>query len=77
MTDIIRHTITSTDAWIGTEMQKTDDWVWHLTEDDLSEIGDALAYVKKIGADIPFTADAFPLGSFKKKLNHKKLNLKP
>ena len=69
MTDIIRHTITSTDAWIGTEMQKTDDWVWHLTEDDLSEIGDALAHVKKIGADIPFTADAFPLDSFKKKLN--------
>ena len=60
MTEIIRDQITSADAWIGNEMQKTDDWVWQLTEDDLGEITDALAYSKRVGSKIPFTVDAFP-----------------
>ena len=38
MTEIIQNQITSADAWIGSEMQRTDDWVWNLTEEDLSEI---------------------------------------
>ena len=69
MTEIIQHVITSTDAWIGIEMQKTDDWVWQLTEDDIGEIHDALAHAKQTGAAIPFAANAFPLGSFGEKLD--------
>ena len=38
MTEIIQTQITSADTWIGSEMQQTDDWVWNLTEEDLSEI---------------------------------------
>ena len=44
MTEIIQNQITSADAWIGSEMQRTDDWVWNLTEEDLSEITGALAH---------------------------------
>ena len=69
MTEIIQNQITSADAWIGSEMQRTDDWVWNLTEEDLSEITEALSHTKRAGSEIPFTADAFPLGSFRKKLD--------
>ena len=49
MTEIIQHQITSADAWIGSEMQRTDDWVWNLTEEDLSEITEYMADRKHPG----------------------------
>ena len=68
MTDIIREPIKAKEAWIGSEMQNTDGWVWQLTDDDIAEIGEALSRVKRSGGMVPFKSKDFPLPNFRKKL---------
>ena len=69
MVEIIRETITTPDAWVGPEIQGDGRWLHELTDGEVDEIDAALAAVKASGADIPFSADAFPLPTFRARLN--------
>jgi hypothetical protein len=69
MTEIIRETITTPDAWVGPQIQSDDRWLYQLNEDEIAEIDSALQTVKKAGLEIPFSADAFPIPNFKARLD--------
>lgn len=69
MVEILREKIVSDEAWVGSEMQQTDTWIWHLTDEEKAEIDGALVNVKNAGAAIPFGADVFPLPAFKPRLS--------
>ncbi len=56
-----RKIITGPGAWIGPEIQHDDSWIYRVDAAAAEEITAALAHVKRLGAKIPFTADAFPL----------------
>lgn len=61
--------ITDPGAWIGPEIQHDDTWIYRVDPAAVKEIEAALAHVKRLGAKIPFTADAFPLPRFSAKLH--------
>ena len=42
MTEIIRETITTPDAWAGPQIQSDDRWLYHLSEDEIAELDSAL-----------------------------------
>ena len=69
MTEIIRETITTPDAWVGPQIQSDDRWLYHLSEDEIAELDSALQTVKEAGLEIPFSADAFPIPNFKARLD--------
>ncbi|MBT5570988.1 MAG: TauD/TfdA family dioxygenase, partial [Alphaproteobacteria bacterium] len=69
MTEIIRETITTPDAWAGPQIQSDDRWLYHLSEDEIAELDSALQTVKAAGLEIPFSADAFPIPNFKARLD--------
>ena len=69
MTEIIRETITTPDAWVGPQIQSDDRWLYHLSEDEIAELDSALQTVKAAGLEIPFSADAFPIPNFKARLD--------
>jgi hypothetical protein len=54
-------TITGPGAWLGPEIQREGSWIHHLDAAALAELDAALAYAGRIGADIPFGPEAFPL----------------
>ncbi len=69
MVEIIREKITTTDAWVGPDVQDDPRWLYQLTQEDLQEIDDALQATKAAGSQIPFSADDFPLPTFKARLD--------
>jgi hypothetical protein len=56
-------------AWIGPQIQDDPIWVHQLSDSAIAEIDDALANLHRIGASIPFGAEAFPLPTFAAKLD--------
>jgi len=56
-----REIITGPGAWIGPEIQYDDSWIYRVDAAAVEEIEAALGNVKRLGAKIPFAADAFPL----------------
>lgn len=64
-----RDVISGPGAWIGREVQHDRSWIYQLDADAIEEIDAALAHVKRLGATIPFSADAFPLPHFASKLD--------
>jgi hypothetical protein len=56
-----RDIITGPGAWIGSEIQRDESWIYRLDAAAVAEIDAALARAKSVGARIPFTKDAFPL----------------
>lgn len=69
MVEIIREPITSPDAWVGPDIQGDDRWLYELTRDDIAELDAALESVKSAGAEIPFSAETFPIPNFGTKLD--------
>ncbi len=61
MIDIVRHRITSPDAWYGPEIQDDPRWLFMLEAAEIAEIDAALAVAQKAGAQAPFAVDLFPL----------------
>lgn len=62
MTDMTERAIEGPANWTGPEMAQRDDWVYHLTSDDVAELEAAVAHVKARGLRIPdITRDDFPL----------------
>jgi hypothetical protein len=53
------------DAWSGAEMAKNDDWIHHLTDDEIAELEAASRAVMDSGADLlDIGRDEFPLPTF-------------
>lgn len=69
MTASQRPIITGPSAWIGPEIQHDGSWIYHVDAAAVKEIEAALAHLKRLGAKIPFTADAFPLPRFSAELD--------
>lgn len=69
MTEIIREHITTPDAWVGPDIQNDARWLYKLTGDDVAEIDAALQIIKSQGLDIPFGPEAFPIPTFKARLD--------
>jgi hypothetical protein len=59
-----RKIITDPGAWVGPKIQHDDTWIYRVDLAAVKEIEAALAHVKRLGAKIPFAADAFPLPRF-------------
>jgi len=57
-------------AWIGPDIQNSNEWLLHLTEIELKEIDLALKNIKKNGIKIPFNKEEFVLPSLSKKFIH-------
>ncbi|HXV11944.1 MAG TPA: TauD/TfdA family dioxygenase, partial [Burkholderiales bacterium] len=64
-----RDIITGPSAWIGPEIQHDGAWIHPLDAAAVKEIEAALHHVKRIGARIPFAAEAFPLPRFAAQLD--------
>ena len=64
MSRVQRDIIAEPGAWIGPRIQNDSSWIHHVDAAVVKEIEAALAHVKRIGAGIPFAADAFPLPRF-------------
>jgi len=57
-------------AWTAAELAGRSDWITYLTPDDVSELENALAHIKKRGISIPhISRDDFPLPTFSGKLD--------
>lgn len=69
MVEIIREEITTPDAWAGPDIQDDPRWLHELTQEELQEIDAALQATKATGSHIPFPADAFPIPTFKARLD--------
>lgn len=64
-----RQIITGPAAWIGPEIQHDESWIYRIDAAAIEEIDAALAHVRRLGAKIPFPADAFPLPRFAAELD--------
>ncbi|MDH3288689.1 MAG: TauD/TfdA family dioxygenase [Betaproteobacteria bacterium] len=64
-----REVITSSGAWIGPYIQHDDACIYRVDAASVKEIEAALAHAKRLGARIPFAADAFPLPRFSAELD--------
>ena len=61
--------ITDTSAWTGHAMAGRDDWLWHLSPDDIEEIDRAIHHFKESGAPMEkISTENFPLTALKPKL---------
>ncbi|MBT7361931.1 MAG: TauD/TfdA family dioxygenase, partial [Rhodospirillaceae bacterium] len=69
MVEIIREKIVTPDAWVGPDIQDDGRWLYHLTQDDVTELDAALQTVKSAGYSIPFSSNDFPLPTFKARLD--------
>lgn len=69
MTDQKRDAISDRSAWIGRDIQHDESWIYRLDPAAVAEIDAALAHAKRLGAKIPFSADAFPLPNFASELD--------
>ena len=69
MVEIIRDEITTDDAWVGPAVQNDMSWLYELTDGDIAEIDAALQAVKSANLEIPFTAQDFPLLTFRARLD--------
>ncbi|OGA52080.1 MAG: hypothetical protein A3G24_16565 [Betaproteobacteria bacterium RIFCSPLOWO2_12_FULL_62_13] len=56
-----RPIITGPGAWIGRGIQHDESWIYRIDAAAVAEIEAALAHARRVGARIPFAADAFPL----------------
>lgn len=59
-----RAIITGPGAWIGSEIQREESWIFRLDDAAIAEIDTALAHAKRAGVRIPFGKEAFPLSRF-------------
>ncbi len=59
-----RDIITGPGVWVGPELQHDESWIYCFDAAAVAEIDTALAHARRIGARIPFAADAFPLPRF-------------
>ena len=51
--------------WTGTELQQSTDWIYQLTEAEITDIDNAIRGVEAAGLDImEITQDTFPLPAF-------------
>jgi hypothetical protein len=66
--DVLREKLAGTRAWRGPEIQDDASWIMRLEEKEIAEIDAALRHAKSHGAEIPFTADKFPLPGLAVKL---------
>ena len=66
----VRPVITEAGAWIGPRIQNDASWVHRFDAAALAEIDAALAHVRRSGAHIPFTPDAFPLPRFSARIEN-------
>lgn len=55
-------------AWVGPEIQNSNEWLLHLSETELQEIDDALKNIKKNDIKIPFNKEDFVLPTLSKKI---------
>jgi len=69
MASVQRNIITDPGAWIGPRIQHDDSWIYRVDAAAVKEIEAALAHVKRLGATIPFPAEAFPLPGFSVELD--------
>ena len=69
MTEIIREKISAPDTWVGPDIQNNKRWLHTLTNDEIAEIDAALHAVKSTHREIPFCANAFPIPTFKARLD--------
>ncbi len=58
---VLREQITGPSAWVGPDLQTSDEWIEHLDDAAIAEIDAALAGVEEAGLSIPFERSAFPL----------------
>jgi hypothetical protein len=56
-------------AWVGPEIQNSNEWLLHLSEAELQEIDDALKNIKKNDIKIPFNKEDFVLPTLSKKIH--------
>ena len=58
--------ITKPSAWLGTEMARNpDEWLYHLTSDDVRELEAAATHFQSLGIDIgEISKETFPLATF-------------
>jgi hypothetical protein len=56
-----REIITGPGAWIGSQIQHDETWIYRFDRAALEEIDAALAHAKRAGARIPCAPEAFPL----------------
>ncbi len=69
MLEIIRDEIDSPDFWVGPDIQHDARWLYELDELEIAELDAALQAVKAASLSIPFTADEFPIPTFKAHLD--------
>eukprot|EP01034_Spumella_vulgaris_P006027 gene6027-7677_t len=49
-------------AWLGQDMQKSDEWIYRLNDAEIAEINQALQYLQSTGKQIPdIGKEDFPL----------------
>ncbi len=56
-----REIITGPGAWIGSQIQGDESWIYRFDRAALEEIDAALAHAKRAGATIPYAREAFPV----------------
>ncbi len=65
----VRDLIADPAAWIGPRIQNDPAWLYQFDADALAELDAALQQVKRLGAQIPFGVDAFPLPRLKQDMS--------
>lgn len=69
MTEMLMEQISDTSAWIGAEMQKRDDLIYQLSDQEIDELVAAMRTVQERGLDVlQVTKDDFVLPNFHKTL---------
>lgn len=68
MSEVVRETITTPDAWFGADIQHSTRWLFELDAGDIEEIDHALGVARAAGAQIPFDPDLFPLPRLSKRI---------
>jgi len=64
-----REIVASRSAWLGQELQASDEWIYRLGDDEVAEIDAALRHLKTSGQQIPHVGrDDFPLKRFARTL---------
>jgi hypothetical protein len=56
-------------AWVGPDIQASNEWLLHLNEEELLEIDIALKKLKEANIKIPFTANDFKLPTLSKRIH--------
>ena len=56
-------------AWLGSEIQQSESWIYRLSDGEVAEIDAALQHLNNNGANIPFKPEQFPLPNLAARLN--------